>query len=67
MKPTIAVVIPNYNDSNSLKQCLDSVYKLDSVPDQVLVVDDQSTDNSLNVINEWLYSFLVIHLDLATM
>lgn len=54
MKPTIAVVIPNYNDSNSLKQCLDSVYKQDDIPDQVLVVDDQSTDNSLDVINECL-------------
>jgi glycosyltransferase involved in cell wall biosynthesis len=54
MKPTIAVVIPNYNDSNSLKQCLDSVFKQDDIPDQVLVVDDQSTDNSLDVIKEYL-------------
>ena len=54
MKPTIAVVIPNYNDSDTLKQCLDSVLGQNDIPDQIVVVDDQSTDNSLEVIETCL-------------
>lgn len=54
MKPTIAVVIPNYNDSETLKECLDSVFNQDDAPEQVVVVDDQSTDNSVDLVKEYL-------------
>lgn len=48
--PTIAVVIPNYNDSRYLLQCLRSVLEQPSPPDQVIVIDDASTDNSVAII-----------------
>ncbi|MCR4303664.1 MAG: glycosyltransferase family 2 protein [Gallionella sp.] len=54
MPPTIAVVIPNRNDSGYLRKCLDSVLIQDVPPDQVIVVDDQSTDDSMDVIRERL-------------
>ena len=54
MKPTIAVVIPNFNDSETLKQCLDSVFEQDQRPEQVIVVDDQSTDKSLEILQACL-------------
>ena len=54
MMPSIAVVIPNYNDSGTLKQCLDSVFGQEDMPDQVFIVDDQSTDDSLIVIKKYL-------------
>lgn len=57
MIPTIAVVIPNRNDSGHLKKCLDSVLTQDVPPDQVIVVDDQSTDDSLEIIQEKLSDF----------
>jgi glycosyltransferase involved in cell wall biosynthesis len=47
--PTIAVVIPNYNDSAYLPICLDSVLRQKVRPDQIIFVDDQSTDDSLNM------------------
>ncbi|MEE8321634.1 MAG: glycosyltransferase family A protein, partial [Gammaproteobacteria bacterium] len=50
MTPTIAVVIPNRNDSGPLGKCLDSVLNQDVVSDQIIVVDDQSTDDSRVVI-----------------
>lgn len=54
MTPTIAVVIPNRNDSKYLRKCLDSVLNQRIPHDEIIVVDDQSTDNSLEVIQEKL-------------
>ncbi len=48
--PTIAVVIPNRNDSAYLRVCLDSVLRQPVRPDQIVVVDDNSTDDSLEII-----------------
>ena len=56
MTPTIAVVIPNRNDSAYLVKCLDSVLSQDVPPDQIIVVDDQSTDDSLDVIQKKLFN-----------
>ena len=46
--PTIAVVIPNRNDSAFLSVCIDSVLRQKVRPDQIIFVDDQSTDGSLD-------------------
>jgi glycosyltransferase involved in cell wall biosynthesis len=54
MTPTIAVVIPNRNDSKYLKKCLASVLNQKIPHDEIIVVDDQSTDNSLEVIRNEL-------------
>lgn len=56
MTPTIAVVIPNRNDSEYLKKCLDSVLAQKVPPDQIIVVDDQSTDNSLEIVQKTLFN-----------
>lgn len=45
--PTIAVVIPNRNDSAYLSDCLDSVLRQSVRPDQIIFVDDYSSDDSL--------------------
>jgi glycosyltransferase involved in cell wall biosynthesis len=52
MTPTITVVIPNRNDSLTLVKCIDSVVNQDIGPDQIVIVDDQSTDNSQEVIQK---------------
>lgn len=52
--PTIAIVIPNRNDSSFVRACLDSVLHQPVCPDQIIVVDDQSTDNSVEIIRERL-------------
>jgi Glycosyl transferase family 2 len=54
MMPTIAVVLPNRNDSGHLAESIDSVLQQDERPDQFIVVDDQSTDNSLDIIHDKL-------------
>ena len=57
MVPTIAVVIPNRNDSAYLGKCLDSILSQDVCPEQVVVVDDQSTDDSVEIIQRMLLGF----------
>ena len=48
--PTIAVILPNRNDARYLPRCLRSVLDQEVPPDELIVIDDQSTDNSVDVI-----------------
>ncbi|RPI35622.1 MAG: glycosyltransferase, partial [Nitrospiraceae bacterium] len=47
----ISVVIPNYNGSKTIGKCLEAVLSSTYVPFEVIVVDDASTDASVEVIN----------------
>ena len=49
-EPTIAVVVPNRNDARYLPRCLASVLGQEVPPDELIVVDDQSTDDSVALI-----------------
>lgn len=53
-QPTVAIVIPNYNDSQYLPACLESVLGLVLRPDQIILVDDGSTDESVAVAARYL-------------
>jgi glycosyltransferase involved in cell wall biosynthesis len=48
--PTIAVILPNRNDARYLPRCLRSVLDQEVPPDELIVIDDQSTDDSVEVI-----------------
>ena len=50
--PSIAVIVPNFNDARYLPRCLRSVLDQDAPPDEVLVVDDASTDDSVAIIEQ---------------
>jgi len=52
-KPTITIVIPVYNVENVVMETLMSVKNQKSSPDEVLIIDDGSTDNSFNIINNF--------------
>lgn len=49
-RPTIGVVVPNRDDSQYLRRCLRSVVDQEVAPDELIVVDDKSTDDSVAVI-----------------
>lgn len=42
----LAVVIPTYNRGRSIHRCLNSVFSQTRVPDEIIVVDDGTTDGS---------------------
>ncbi len=51
----ISVIIPTYNRSNLLKRSISSVLVQTYTDLEVIVVDDGSTDNSKDIVNEYLH------------
>lgn len=51
--PTISVIIPNYNHAHFLKQRIDSVLMQTYQDFEVIILDDCSTDNSRQIIEEY--------------
>lgn len=45
--------MPTYNGAKYLQQQLDSIYAQTMVPDEVIVVDDCSTDGTLDILKEY--------------
>jgi glycosyltransferase involved in cell wall biosynthesis len=45
----ISVVIVTYNEEKNIKDCLDSIFSQTKKPDEVILVDDGSSDNTLKI------------------
>ncbi len=59
IKPlTLSIIIPVYNDARYLRVCLESIQKQSVAPDEVIVVDNNSTDDSAEVALE--YGFVTL-------
>lgn len=52
----LTIVIPVYNEENHIKDCLDSIVAQTVMPEEVIVVDNNSTDKSIAYAKE--YSFV---------
>lgn len=53
MKPKISIIVPVYNTSLYLRQCLDSIKNQTLNDIEVIVVDDGSTDSSPAICDEY--------------
>lgn len=54
-QPSVAVMVSNYNMANYVGTAINSCFLQNSPPEQVLVVDDGSTDESYKVLEKWIY------------
>lgn len=49
---SLSIIVPNRNDAKYLRRCIESVVSQDVKPDEFIILDDVSTDNSVKVISE---------------
>ena len=49
----LSIIIPNYNKAKYLRRCLDSIISQDLSGVEIIVLDDCSTDNSLDILREY--------------
>ena len=52
MKDKISIVIPVYNAQNYLKRCIDSIINSTYKNIEIILLDDESTDDSLKIYND---------------
>lgn len=61
----ISLIIPSYNRSHLLKRALQSVFEQSLLPDEVIVVDDGSTDDTAEMLHNLFPQVIYLHQDNA--
>lgn len=51
--PTVGIVIPAYNEEDSIAKCLDACIDQTSAADEIIVVDNNSIDNTVIIVKEY--------------
>lgn len=54
MKPLVSVVIPYYNNENTIVRAIKSVLSQTYTEIELILINDGSTDNSYNLVNEFI-------------
>lgn len=52
-KPLVSVIVPNYNHAPFLRQRLESIYNQSYTNIEVILLDDASTDDSIEILKEY--------------
>lgn len=55
---TLSIIIPVYNEQSHLKTCLESIAWQTEAPDEVIIVDNNSTDDSVKIAK--LFPFVTV-------
>ena len=62
----ISILIPCHNEEKSIRQCVESCLTQTRLPNQIVVVDDGSTDRSLPILMEFGNQIEVVNLPQCT-
>lgn len=58
-KLTLSIVIPVYNEQSHIKSCLEAIAVQTDMPDEVIVVDNNSTDSTVEIVKQFDFVTLV--------
>lgn len=54
---TISIIIPAYNEADNIVYCVKSALTQSVLPDEIIVVDNKSTDNTVELVNNLISEF----------
>lgn len=54
-KLSLSIIIPVYNEESHLRKCLEAIARQTEKPDEVIVVDNNSTDNTLKIAKSFSF------------
>jgi 4,4'-diaponeurosporenoate glycosyltransferase len=57
----VSIIIPARNEAHNLPKLLESIYKLDPIPLEVIVVNDQSNDNTAEIASQHGATVIDVH------
>ena len=60
--PLVSIITPTYNSQMFLEQTIDSIVNQTYKNWELIIVDDASSDNTVNIINNYVSEFKNIHL-----
>ena len=61
--PKVSIIIINYNGKELLEKCLESLYKVDYDNFEIILVDNNSTDGTMEFVTKNYPSIIIIKLD----
>lgn len=61
-QPTLSVTITNYNHAHFLPEALDTILAQSYTPLEIIIIDDASTDNSFEILEDYARRYLLIQL-----
>ena len=54
IKDLVSIVVSNYNNEKYIEECLNSLINQSYENIEIIIIDDFSTDDSVNIINSWI-------------
>lgn len=52
-QPSVAIVIPAHNEERFIGKCLDACLSQTSAPDEIIVVNNKSSDNTVSIVRRY--------------
>jgi len=62
IQPTLSVIMTNYNHSQYIADALDSILAQSYQPLEIIIIDDASTDNSLEILEDYARQYPLIRI-----